>query len=429
MARIATEGRRGQALVMVTLSVLPIFGLLGLVVDFGWAEWRREACQTAAESAATAAAVDAKATSIFTVQADTVCPVSPDSTKPLQAGCLYATQNGFTNGSKSQTVSIAGGTTALGTLTPAYWATATVSEGMPTLFSRVLGQAGMTVRAVATAAVYTNTGACVYVMDPNASKAFDDTGGSFTLGCGIAINSGASDALNTTAHNAITINNGAGVIVVGQWKDSTGHDAFTFNGGGSVKPNQPSFSNPVSGLPVLTPAGACTADPNVSGAHAALSPGTYCKLSISNTGGGASALTLNPGLYIINGDFKVSGGIVNASGVTLYFPTTGVFNVTGGTFNQTAPVGTNPDGTDTDGIAVWEVGKNLTGGVTGGTATMTGLIYTPGDELDLTGGGSSFGAIVAGTMKVTGGSISGTVTSKYYSSGGVPAGVYLLPNN
>jgi uncharacterized membrane protein len=185
MPGITTDGRRGQALIMVTLSIVPIIGLLGLVVDFGWAEWRREACRVAAEAAASAAAVAAKATGTYTTHGDNVCPESPDRTRPLEAGCLYATQNGFTNGSHSQTVSMASGTAPLGSVHPDYWVRATVSENIPTLFSRILGQAGMMVRASAVAGAYNNSGDCVYVLNPTAQKAFEDTGGSFTLGCGI----------------------------------------------------------------------------------------------------------------------------------------------------------------------------------------------------------------------------------------------------
>ena len=43
------------------MSMLVMCGLLGLVVDVGWANWRKEACKTAAEAAAQAAVAAAKA--------------------------------------------------------------------------------------------------------------------------------------------------------------------------------------------------------------------------------------------------------------------------------------------------------------------------------------------------------------------------------
>jgi hypothetical protein len=133
---------------------------------------------------------------------------------------------------------------------------------------------------------------------------------------------------------------------------------------------------------------------------------------------------LNPGVYIMKtGNFKISGGIVNASGVTLYFPTTGgAMDVSGGTFNLTAPAG----GT-TDGIAIWEAGTTA-GKITGGGTSITGLIYMPQAHLDYTGGGSGAETIVVDTLKVTGGSIGGASSSNYFSNGHTPTGVYLLPN-
>lgn len=140
----------GQAAIMLSLSLPLTIGMLGLVVDVGWAYWRKEACRTAAESAATAAAINAQKSSTFTVQAATACPQSPSASIPLQAGCLYAAQNGFTNGSSGRTVTMAGGTTAIGSITPAYWVTATVSENFGTGFSRVLGQGHRSRRSIAT---------------------------------------------------------------------------------------------------------------------------------------------------------------------------------------------------------------------------------------------------------------------------------------
>jgi hypothetical protein len=45
-----------------------MFGLLGLVVDIGWANYRKQAAMAAAQSAAYAAAVAAQSSSTYTVQ-------------------------------------------------------------------------------------------------------------------------------------------------------------------------------------------------------------------------------------------------------------------------------------------------------------------------------------------------------------------------
>ena len=47
--------KRGQSMLMVTLGAGLIFGSLALAVDVGWAYFRRETAQAAADSAALAA--------------------------------------------------------------------------------------------------------------------------------------------------------------------------------------------------------------------------------------------------------------------------------------------------------------------------------------------------------------------------------------
>src|SRR3954469_22314753 len=98
---------------MMAMSSVVLFGMLGLVVDIGWASWRKEACKTAAEAAAQAAVAAAKAggSTNYTVPASTSCPSSPTNSTSAGAGCLYAKQNGFTNGVGNRTVTYQTGTT------------------------------------------------------------------------------------------------------------------------------------------------------------------------------------------------------------------------------------------------------------------------------------------------------------------------------
>ncbi len=45
---------RGQAAIMLSLSMVVSLGTLGLVTDLGWMYWRKEAAESAAEAAAMA---------------------------------------------------------------------------------------------------------------------------------------------------------------------------------------------------------------------------------------------------------------------------------------------------------------------------------------------------------------------------------------
>src|SRR5215217_7701413 len=125
------------------ISLTATLGLLGLVVDVGWAYWRKEVCRAAAQSAVLAGAIAAKDFSGCNIagvscQSETACPQNPTNETNIGVGCLYAKQNGFINLLK-QTVTMAAGT---GTppftgVVADYWITATVGENIPQLFSAV----------------------------------------------------------------------------------------------------------------------------------------------------------------------------------------------------------------------------------------------------------------------------------------------------
>jgi len=161
----------------MTISLTATLGLMGFVVDFGWAYWRKEAAATAAASAASAAMMAAKSaanqscgtgTTHWNCSSSYSCPASPSTgsiASNLDNGCLYAKQGGFLN-TGNQTVTMKAGTgtppTASG-VTTSYYVIANVSENIPTLFSAVLGQQWMQVKSQATAAIVAPTtgGACI----------------------------------------------------------------------------------------------------------------------------------------------------------------------------------------------------------------------------------------------------------------------------
>ena len=160
--------------------------------------------------------------------------------------------------------------------------------------------------------------------------------------------------------------------------------------------------------------------------HATPSISLSCAISVSNTGAGT--LVMNAGTYVMySGDFKQSGGTITASGVTLYFPSTGGrLDLTGGNMTLTAPASGATVGIPS--VAVWQT-TNSQSAITGGADSISGLIYMPNAELDITGGFSSSAAtIVVDTMTITGGSISGGYNSPYVSGPPTLNGIFLLPN-
>ncbi len=90
-----------QALVLTSFSLLFLFATIGLAVDLGWAYYLKLRVQTAADAAATAAAVYANTNGdvcgVGSVSCGTTytCVGTTPPTTSLEAGCLYATHPGW----------------------------------------------------------------------------------------------------------------------------------------------------------------------------------------------------------------------------------------------------------------------------------------------------------------------------------------------
>ena len=152
-----TDKRRGQALLLVTLSLFAMCGLLGLAVDLGWSYFIKKSAQDAADSAALAVAYRAS------------LGYPGDSA----TGLLYAQQNGFTPGGNGGRQNVTFTPPNLGspvtrqdgTIVPGcstnpglvgcveYSVTVRTAETIPQLFSAVLGNASALSSARATAAI------------------------------------------------------------------------------------------------------------------------------------------------------------------------------------------------------------------------------------------------------------------------------------
>src|SRR5262249_24451612 len=105
--------RRGQALIMVTLALIAMFGIMGLAVHMGWSFFIKKSAQRAADAAALGAAKAAfptvnqsgpwtcMAPPCAANQPCLVCQNTPQPCSSISAGsnlfngCQYAVQNGF----------------------------------------------------------------------------------------------------------------------------------------------------------------------------------------------------------------------------------------------------------------------------------------------------------------------------------------------
>ena len=390
--------KRGQALIMTTLALVPMFGLMGLAVDLGWMEYTKKSAQTAADAAAMAALLQFQSTTFSTTvtcgvggvvcQAPTSCSPAPASY--LHSGCDYAQLNGFSS-SGNQYVSLQAGTgappTAPTVLSSTYWVTARVNQTVPQLFSAVLGNATGRVAARATAALNPARD-CIYVMDPAGADALSMSGTpNLVSACGVYVNSSSPTALHGNGTPTLTAPE---IDIVGNYDFS-----------GTLDPDPPStgvatMADPLANLPAPSvPAGCDYTGYSVTGGTVAtLSPGVYC-------GGifvGKATVTFSPGMYILKGGglaTQNANSHILGTDVTIYNTYDATHAYAPFDFKATSTVSlTAPTSGSYAGVLIME-NKTITAGTYtdnfggGSGQAFTGIIYTPKSNMNYSGNAST----------------------------------------
>jgi hypothetical protein len=309
--------RKGGALLLVTFSVVPMIGFIGLVTDLGYMHFLQKSAQAAADSAALAAVYRFNRTmagSSFSCSTAWMCNqpskrCPPDLTaasNPVETACLYAKVNGFSTSTPKQNVTIESQTTphvptAPGVSSVGWWITVRVTQTVPQLFSAILGNSTGTVAARASAVVQPGLG-CVYALDPIAAGAYYQNGATtFQSACGIYVNSSDPSAAMKGNGGAVLAASMINVVGGVEWQGSISPPPNT-----GVTP----IDDPLSYLQPPSPcssttgcdAASCSAHPNtvVVNSNTTLYPGVYCG-GIKVKSGTA---TFSSGQYIL-----VGGGI------------------------------------------------------------------------------------------------------------------------
>lgn len=397
----SANNRMGQAILLVTIALIPMLGLVGLVTDVGYMHYLHKSAQTAADAGARAAASRFHSTiggSTFTcADFDWICHPDPwpcpgnltNATNPVETACLYAKRNGFSVDNGNQNVTIVSNVsstapTAPGTGTAVWWLTVRVTQSVPQLFSAVLGNPTGVIAARATGAITPSLG-CIYALDPASPASFYQNGSTtFDSACGIYVNSNHPAAAMQNSGNS-TIRASEYNIVGGvDWHGTMTPDPTT-----GVAP----FPDPLRNLPVPSPcfaAGGCEAagcpansKPLAVNSDVTLSPGTYCGgIWVKN-----GTATFSPGQYIL-----VGGGIgtqdsnshVRGSGVFFYNTYSTNNDYTPINFNANSDVQLSaPTSGPYGGILFFQdrsccTGSVLTESFQGGAASFfEGTIYTP----------------------------------------------------
>jgi Flp pilus assembly protein TadG len=421
------KNESGQMLVMLAVCLSTLLAFMGLAVDVGLLFHARRQVQTAADAAASAAALDYQYNGLLS--------------SAQSAGLAAASANGLKDTSLGGTATVdiskqpASNYGAAGT----NFLQAIVSEPNPTFFMKLLSFGSINVAAKAVAAIAVTKG-CVWALGTT-GKDIDSTGsGDLSVpSCEIYDDSSSSNALNETGSGSITA---AKIGVVGNYKNT---------GSGSISPTpmtgMVAVSDPLASLqPPAIPSGSCSpsggaaCNPSNSGnGNQTVNPGTYTSISNSGTG----TMTLNPGNYIINGNLTNNGSgslILGAGNYTI----TGNFSSTGsGTLNlgsglyivkgnlqlagsgpmsgtgisfytegQTSVTGSGnvnisaPTSGAQDGILIFQSRSDSQAMSITGSANLglNGIVYVPDAQLNFTGSGSGkmYTDLVVKSLNITG---------------------------
>ncbi len=238
---------------------------------------------------------------------------------------------------------------------------------------------------------------CILGLDQTASEAVE-AAGAVELNaptCGIAVNSDNDSALSISGNAKVNVGE---VRIVGDYS-MTGHPDFTYT---KLRTNALPTEDPYSELTVPSFT-ACTAsemkhDNNKYTAAATLDPGVFCG-GIEVTGN--DTITLNPGVYIMDGgDFDIAG-TTNITGTDVTIILTNSGGASYGSYGNINMSGNReiflqaPTTGDYAGVAVYQDrnapagnGTTYINNITGMVGVeVHGVVYTPSRQLYFGGNG------------------------------------------
>jgi Flp pilus assembly protein TadG len=368
----------GQALIITALCMTCLFGFAALATDVGIILRDKRLLQIAADSAAVAGAAEL------------------NYTNANSAAQAAATQNGFTNGTGGVTVIVNTpplyGPHKAPALNNARYVEVIVSQNQATFFMKFFGISSMTPTARAVAWNGGSSNGCMYTLGTSGSDLSVTGNANISIPtCGIIDDSSSSNALSLNGN--VTLDAQSIGIVGG----------YSSNGNVHLTPATPvtglvSTSDPLGFLSAPTIPSSCSVDPSYSGnPTATLTAGCYNGLS----GNGNINLTLSPGLYIINGNFNLSGNVsLSGTGVTLDL--LGSTSLPGNvTLNLTAPT----TGTY-NGVLIYQPLTNTNALALNGNSgsVFKGIVYAPGAAVTFTGnsGASIYTDLVVKSLALVG---------------------------
>ncbi|MEA2874251.1 MAG: hypothetical protein QOH67_4227 [Hyphomicrobiales bacterium] len=370
-----------------------MIGLAGAAIDYSRASAARTAMQATLDATTLMIAKDAQI---------------------IQASQVNAVATSYFNASFSrpdvQSLQV---TATIGSGSSGTVITTSATGAVSTTFMKVLGRSSMDVAAHATAVNASDGLGCVLSLNPSASGAATAQGSTTVKldGCSLYDNSGNDTALTVGGSASVQADF---VGVVGGIGSSTGITAI--NG---VRTRISPVADPYADVVVPSYSG-CDQRNYTAKNTVTINPSVYC----GGIGVNANAvLTLNPGLYVLDGGgLTVNGGAtVNGSGVTLVFTSSTGRDWASVTINGNANVNLTPmTYGPTRGIVVF-ADRNTPQGTSfkfngGSNQYFAGAIYAPTGAISFAGGadtGTSCTQVIGDTVTFVGNSNLAIDCSRY----------------
>jgi hypothetical protein len=205
-----------------------------------------------------------------------------------------------------------------------------------------------------------------------------------------AVNNSGSITVNATgcairSNGIMNVSGGANITASGLYAGS----AITVSNNSQIHslkfPNDGQIADPYANYSPMQNAfaalGSCPscAAVKVSGGNSqTISPGTYSGIQVSGS------LTLQPGLYVVDGDVTVSGsGGLTATGATIV--TNGNVSLTGSQLTTLTAPGTSPVGGAVPGVAIAGTTTTNTSMTGSSNLLINGVIYFPNSNINFSG--------------------------------------------
>ena len=315
MKRIKSQ--KGQALVIIALAAVVLFGFTALAIDGSRVFSDRRHAQNAADTSALAAALAKVRGQDYST-----------------AGLDRATSNGYSNDTDS-TVEIhlcnETGITCEGLpagADPAEYIQVKIVSTIPTTFARILGRDHIT--SVLTAVARAKLGGLEPLYQGAALAALKPSGPDTLSGNGNIV----LDVNNSGVFNNSTDNCGMNVVGNGTYTVDTAFDVVSGTHCSSGHPtlNGPEqLANPMAypptNLDIPAPSITCSGNgsSSVSGSATTFSPGNYNGINLNSTGN----VYFNPGNYCFNGDVTINGNAKIIANSVNFLITAGAFTIKG----------------------------------------------------------------------------------------------------